>query len=613
MKLEKFYSNSIIAFFFISQFIYIQNISIISSSSIEKCINASPNEDISCKSKMLLSLTIQNAELEGSDYVETILNQVTDNDGNIQKFSSPIKITFSKTPVKVIYPCIYFQDFNYEAQEIIIETSSTKCTDSNLSENPTCGWKYSNGKKIPNSQGFCCSCSFFSLSKMNKRGSKCTDIIEFTSTAHCLKFHEVWFSAYQVDKYKIEYIITIKVINTFDNSTISTLELSPQNTIAINEDKNILVKLIGDFLPTDIFPRDLSNKYFLIPSEPSENPIVKSGVGRYMLIDKNRFTLDGNECDKIGVGYNAFNLQSERCNAEVNSCLRNQISHLYEEDLKKLIKGNNPDYLIAYDKNYHYTFKKENSYSRSFSYKLNGNINTLITLEIDTSIMKFVTSVSSGKIIKAFINSGFMAMSDDGFMLVSIKNTGLLTAQYFVSYECSENILPLSSDEISLTPDEIKAFNKSLYTNINLGVIHKCFIILKNSIGEEIDNKLVIFNTTNEINFNNQLNKSHDNTNINYGSSKEYICEELCINFFDFFCYFKNSCWEIFITKILIIVGLILIFSIIFKCFKKSCSCRKCIKSLLCFMFCCCKSKKSKEKDKKIKASNDDSEMDNYD
>ena len=94
-----------------------KSISLLSSSTIEKCINRDPSQNISCTSKILLSLTIQNAELQGSDYIETTIDQITDKDGNIQKFSSPIKITFSKTPVKVTYPATYFQDFNYFPRE----------------------------------------------------------------------------------------------------------------------------------------------------------------------------------------------------------------------------------------------------------------------------------------------------------------------------------------------------------------------------------------------------------------------------------------------------------------------------------------------------------------
>ena len=598
---------------FVSLFYSINNISIISSSSIEKCINSDPSKDISCKSKMLLSLTIQNAELQESDYVETTLNQVADKDGNIQKFSSPIKIVFSKTPVRVLYPCTYFQDFNYQPKENIISTSSTKCSDNSNDQNPTGGWSYSNGQKVKYSQGFCCSCSALSLSKKNLRGVKCSGIFDFSASAHCLSFDPVWYSAYKVDKYKIEYTININVINVAENKTISNLQLSPKNTISINEDKTILVKLIGDFLPTDIFPRDLSNKFLIIPTKPDNSPIIKQGKYRWMLIDKNRFSLDGSECDKIGVGFFAFNTQSEKCNVEIGSCLRNQISHLYIEDIERVKNGKNPEYLIIYDKNYKYSLNDEGFSSRSFSYNLEGNINTLITLEIDTTVLKFVSNVSSGKILNIYINNNFMAMSDDGFMEISIKNTGILTAQYIISYECNNDIIALSSNEISLEPEEIKTFNKSLYTNSNIGKENNCKIILKNSIGETIDMKFISFNTIDEITFNNQ--EKEDNRNVTYDKkSYQFICEDSCINSLDIFCYINNSCWEMLITKLVILFALIIIVWISCKCFKKICRCYNCIKyfKFICCNLCCCKNKK--KKNKKIKSSNDDNcEMENYD
>ena len=121
-----------------------------------------------------------------------------------------------------------------------------------------------------------------------------------------------------------------------DNKIISTLELSPQNIISIDGNKNILVKLIGDFLPNDLFPRDLSNKFLLIPTSPKNHINVKQGNYNWMLVDKTKFSLDGNECDKIGVGFKAFNSQSEKCNVESGSCLNNQIYHLYQSDIQKI-------------------------------------------------------------------------------------------------------------------------------------------------------------------------------------------------------------------------------------------------------------------------------------
>ena len=468
----------------------IQSISIISSSSIEKCINDNPSGNIKCSSKIILSLTIQNAELQGSDSIETTLNQITDNDGNTQKLASPIKITFSKTPVEVIYPATYFQDFNYGPKEKIISTTSLKCKDSNTESNPTCGWAMSNGERIPYSQGFCCACSFLSLSDSIMRGTKCDGILETKASAHCMVYDELWYSAYKVDKYKIDYKIEIILTDIKDNKIISTLELSPQNIISIDDNQNILVKLIGDFLPGDLFPRDLSNKLLLIPTSPKNHINVKQGTHNWMLVDKTRFSLDGNECDKIGVGFKAFNSQSEKCNVESGSCLNNQIYHLYQSDLQKIQKNQNPEYLLKYDRIYKYNLKTEEFDSRSFSYYLSGNINTLITLEINADILKFVTNVSAGKIIHLNV-SDFMAMSEDGYFEVGVMNTGFFIAQYILIYECNSNIIKISSDEISLKPDESKYFNKSVFTNTKSGQENKCAIILKNSLGETIDMKII--------------------------------------------------------------------------------------------------------------------------
>ena len=600
----------ILILFFISYFSPSKSISLLSTSTIEKCINRDPSKNITCSSKLLLSLTIQNAELQGSDYIETTLSQISDKDGNIQKFSSPIKITFSKTPVKVIYPAVYYQDFNYYPKEKVIPTSSTSCSDSNTDNEPTCGWTYLNGEKIRYSQGFCCSCSLITFSKSIKRGLNCDGFLDMSATAHCLVYDQLWYSAYKIDKYKIEYKIEINVIDTKDNTVISSLELSPENTINTDDGNNILVKLIGDFLPTDLFPRDLSDKFLLIPTKPEDHIDVKLGVLRWMLVDKMKFSLDGKECDKIGVGFFAFQSQSEKCNIETGSCLNNQIHHLYQSDIEKIQQGKNPEYLMKYDKNYQYSFYANDINSRSFSYYLKGNINTLITLEINTDVLKFITNVSSGKIIHIYAND-FMAMSEDGYLFIGIMNTGFFTAQYIISYECNDNIISLSSDEISLNPDETKYFNKSIYTNSKLGKENKCVVILKNSIGEKVDMKLVAFNTTTEIEFNNQnFSELNDNKGTFKDSKELFVCQDICSKVLDFNCYVQNSCWGIMVTRILIIIFVLLIIVILIKYFKKIfCFCG-CIKKTICCCFC----NKNKTKKNKVKSSEEDNnseEMEN--
>lgn len=50
----------------------------------------------------------------------------------------------------------------------------------------------------------------------------------------------------------------------------------------------------------------------------------------WMLLERVRFTLDGLECDKIGVSYQAFRSQPDFCGAPFESCLHNQLWHYWE-------------------------------------------------------------------------------------------------------------------------------------------------------------------------------------------------------------------------------------------------------------------------------------------
>uniref|UniRef100_A0A453LDG3 Generative cell specific-1/HAP2 domain-containing protein n=1 Tax=Aegilops tauschii subsp. strangulata TaxID=200361 RepID=A0A453LDG3_AEGTS len=49
-----------------------------------------------------------------------------------------------------------------------------------------------------------------------------------------------------------------------------------------------------------------------------------------MLLERVRFTLDGLECNKIGVGYEAYRNQPNLCGSPFGSCLYNQLWNFKE-------------------------------------------------------------------------------------------------------------------------------------------------------------------------------------------------------------------------------------------------------------------------------------------
>lgn len=62
--------------------------------------------------------------------------------------------------------------------------------------------------------------------------------------------------------------------------------------------------------------------------------VLGDDFSRWMLLERVLFTLDGLECNKIGVGYEAFRSQPNFCSSPLDSCLGDQLSKFWEVTLK---------------------------------------------------------------------------------------------------------------------------------------------------------------------------------------------------------------------------------------------------------------------------------------
>ena len=57
-------------------------------------------------------------------------------------------------------------------------------------------------------------------------------------------------------------------------------------------------------------PPNLNDFYLMKPSNPLNNVRVQQGTSMWMFFSKTFVTLDGSECNKIGVSYSAFRRES---------------------------------------------------------------------------------------------------------------------------------------------------------------------------------------------------------------------------------------------------------------------------------------------------------------
>lgn len=251
--------------------------SILSSSTLEHCKQQSTSQDLNCEDKLVLLLSI-----EGNQVSQLLSNQCAaagllvnltfsetshkydfrgkcatqSNYVYLNRKVSPFLLVPRHLPKSKFYrPFILMKDFPYYAYEEVILTSKYACKDNLSEEQPTCGWQYSNtGQQVPNSQGFCCSCSLINLQSDDTRGNSCSTINIGTgsSSAHCLRFSDpsLDFAAYAVGSPSLNYNLTIQlaVPNTDGSYGIEQAMVSNVKPRAVTSNA-MLAEVIGDFAP----------------------------------------------------------------------------------------------------------------------------------------------------------------------------------------------------------------------------------------------------------------------------------------------------------------------------------------------------------------------------
>ena len=164
--------------------------------------------------------------------------------------------------------------------------------------------------------------------------------------------------------------------------------MSPQSPDARSADKSILVQLEGDLM-TATAPNELSSLYLFVPSSPVTDPVVQAGMSAAMFIDKSLVTLDGTECNKIGVSYSAFRNQPNPCQQYVGSCLSNQLQTYYQSDLAAAAAGLPGRYLIS---NWG-VFQVTNSGQRSLVYLPRTTQNSVLVVTLNADSLVYIVNL----------------------------------------------------------------------------------------------------------------------------------------------------------------------------------------------------------------------------
>ena len=531
---------------------------LIASSTLEACSDSGTS--LNCtSSKLVASISLDSDQMAGTETLEAYITAATSQGGGQTPLQYPVKVTASKSRVTARYPLRYQRDFNNKVRELVLSESAFQCSAEAYSSNPTCGWKLDpQGAKIWDSQGYCCTCSFLQTIGLDSdsytRGNQCQalNLGEGYATAHCLVMDELWYSAYQVGKFGVEYEVEVKVTIPDENGnyTLTTLHLSP--SVAIQQGAGVVARLIGDFYPSSP-PPVLESLLLFTPSQPPNHSRVLMGSRRWMLINNNKVSYDGTECNKVGTSYSAFANQPNQCAQRVQSCFQNQLDDFDTSDLALLSALKTPLYLLPAYGNFTYLLWNEEKY---LQLTVDGRFSTLLTIELNADRLVFVTSVSTGRIDYAFINT-FESLSYDGLMTCQVTSTGKVVAQFSLTVNCTEGIAPVPGSLFTLPAGHSTIQTFSITTEKTSSHSYNCSAQLWDALGTFLEAVTISFNTTTR---HTDLGPQGGTGPIPVGdvapndTRADLSCTDYCPNWFDVPCFFVKSCWTSFLRFIGIIV-----------------------------------------------------------
>lgn len=311
------------------------------------------------------------------------------------------------------------------------------------------------------------------------------------SSAHCLRMSNSWWDVYAVDGYTMTYQIILEVSGP--GITTYNLTLDQSTPFAKSNNNFMSARIVGDF-PAATQPPAFDSYYLAVMATPTD-PIFTSGVKNWMMIPREMFDFSGAACNKIGVSFEGFYAQGQRCGVQVGSCLGNQPEALFLADDALRALNKTPTYLLsrwgsfeaAVDDTYY-----------MLQFLPSGISNTLLSLFINADSIRVVTNRSTGKIASATIDN-FTTFSRDGKLYVTAANTGALVSTYFLTItnmSIPGILQDIPAQSSSIAPLQSWSTVFDLHAQNRYSSNDWCTVTLYDSSLELIDSVVVYFNTT---------------------------------------------------------------------------------------------------------------------
>ncbi|KAL2936380.1 Protein HAPLESS 2 [Bienertia sinuspersici] len=502
---------------------------ILSKSKLDKCEKSSANDsnnkndNLNCTRKIIVNMAVPSNSSGGEASMVAEVAEVEENSTNkMQTLRLPPVITVNKSAAYAVLR---------DDQGHIIEASQPVCC--------PCGDR----RRVPSTCG-----NFFDKLVKGK-----------ANTAHCLRFPGDWYHVFGIGQRTIGFSVRIEVKT---GSEVSEVVVGPENRTAVSGNSFLRVNLIGDFGGYTNIP-SFEDFYLVIP---------RQNFSMYMLLERVRFTLDGLECNKIGVGYEAFNSQPDFCTSPYWSCLHNQlliriellgINHRYIGVVGRFDRINEHpvEFRLLY-----LTFisKLIGAGPRTFSFGISEALNSNLLIELAADDIEY----EPWKILGVTVPT-FEALAQFGTAAIKTQNIGEVEASY-----------SLTEQFYIMKPKEVVTRSFKIYPTTDQASKYACSAILKDSEFHEVDRAECQFTTTATVLDNGtqgvpfQPPKSGTTGffetikniwNKLWAALLDFItgktCRSKCTGFFDFHCHIQYVCmsWVIMFGLFLSIIPTVLV------------------------------------------------------
>ncbi|WCJ26182.1 hapless 2 [Euphorbia peplus] len=554
----------------------VSGVEILSKSKLERCEKGSDSTDLNCTSKIVLNMAVPSGSSGGEASIVAEIVEVEENSSSSMKtLRIPPLITINKSSAYARYELSYIRDVAYKPEEYSVQTR--KCEpDAGANVVQICErLRDANGHFIPFTEPTCCPCG-----PQRRIPSSCGNFFDKmvkgkANTAHCVRYPGDWFHVFGIGTRSVGFSVRIEVKTRYK---VSEVIVGPENRTAISKDNFLRVNLIGDFVGYTSLP-SFEDFYLVVPRQGASGQPQDLGrnFSMWMLLERVRFTLDGVDCNKIGVSYEAFKGQPNFCSSPFWSCLHNQLWNFKEADINRMERRQLP--LYGLEGRFERINQHPNAGTHSFSIGITEVVNTNLLMELRADDIEFVFQRSPGKILNITIPT-FEALTQFGVATITAKNTGEVEASYSLTFDCSKGVSLMEEQFFIMKPNGIATQSFKLYPTTDQAAKYVCAAILKDSNFNEVDRAECQFSTTATI-----IDNGSQTTPLRppkhgvngFLESIESIwskiweglvdfvmgktCRRRCTSFFDFSCHIQYICmsWMVLFGLLLAIFPIVLV------------------------------------------------------